>query len=191
VAELLRVLEQTVRAHGGPVLLGVLDGDAVGIVSSVPNLKETSATVGLGAAASLGALEPSYATASRVLEVAKLFSMTGILQLADVSLRAAVVRETELGDLLMDRHLGMLHVEEGFADVVKETLRVFLANGMQIKRSAHQLDIHPNTLRYRLRRYEELTGADLTDTGALLELWWALERDRVVGGHPLLNPPTG
>lgn len=189
--ELLRALEQAVRAQDGPVLLGVLDGDAVGVTSSVPNLKDTSATVGLGAAASLGALEPSYATASRVLEVATHFSMTGVLELADVSLRAAVVSETEIGDLLTARHLAALGIEEGFADVVKETLRVFLANGMQIKRSAQRLDIHPNTLRYRLRRYEELTGGDLTDTGAVLELWWALERDRVVETYPAARPPTG
>lgn len=191
LAELLRALEQAVRVQGGPLLLGVLDGDAVGIASSIPNLRETSATVGVGAAASLTALEPSFATASRVLEVARHFSMTGVLQLGDVSLRAAVMRETELGDLLLARHLGALDVKEGFADVVKETLRVFLANGMQIKRSAQQLDIHPNTLRYRLRRYEELTGADLSDTGILLELWWALERDRVVGGNPVVEQSKG
>ena len=30
-------------------------------------------------------------------------------------------------------------------------------------------------MRYRLDRYRELTGADLSDTDVLLEAWWALE----------------
>lgn len=182
LAELLRALEHGFRDRGGIALLGVLDGDAVGITASVPRLEATTATIGVGPAVGLDVLEPSYATASRVLEVARSFSMTGVLELGDVSLRAAVVREQELGELLLARHLRALDTEEGFADVVKETLRVLLANGMQIKRSARQLNIHPNTLRYRVRRYEELTGADLSDTGTQLELWWALERDRMVAG---------
>jgi DNA-binding PucR family transcriptional regulator len=32
-----------------------------------------------------------------------------------------------------------------------------------------------NTLRYRLARFEELTGARLADPMCALELWWSLE----------------
>ena len=44
--------------------------------------------------------------------------------------------------------------------------------------------IHGNTLRYRLDKYTSLTGADLTDTEVIIEVWWALEywqlrRDRI------------
>lgn len=176
--DLLRAVEADVRSRGGSAMAGTLEGDAVGIVSRVPRLEATGATVGVGGAADLAALERSYATASRVLEVAQRFQMTGVLTLADVSLRAAVVRETELGDLLLARHLGPLDVDAGFAAVIRDTLRVFLANGLQIKRTAQALGVHPNTLRYRLARYEELTGSDLSDARVLLELWWALERQR-------------
>jgi DNA-binding PucR family transcriptional regulator len=30
-------------------------------------------------------------------------------------------------------------------------------------------------VRYRIARFEELTGASLADTEVLLEVWWALE----------------
>jgi DNA-binding PucR family transcriptional regulator len=37
--------------------------------------------------------------------------------------------------------------------------------------------VHPNTLRYRLGRYRELTGADLSVTEEMIGAWWALHRD--------------
>jgi DNA-binding PucR family transcriptional regulator len=35
--------------------------------------------------------------------------------------------------------------------------------------------VHPNTIRYRLTRFRALTGADLSSTDTLVEVWWALE----------------
>src|SRR5262249_5628905 len=45
----------------------------------------------------------------------------------------------------------------GMADLVK-TLRVFFDNSRSVRRSAQQLGVHENTIRYRLARVEELTG---------------------------------
>ena len=42
--------------------------------------------------------------------------------------------------------------------------------------TAKALNVHPNTLRYRMRRYEELTGARLTNIEDLAGLWWSLTR---------------
>jgi DNA-binding PucR family transcriptional regulator len=36
--------------------------------------------------------------------------------------------------------------------------------------------VHENTVRYRLDRFRRLTGADLSDTDVLVEVWWALQR---------------
>jgi DNA-binding PucR family transcriptional regulator len=43
--------------------------------------------------------------------------------------------------------------------------------------------LHPNTLRKRLARYEELSGLDLHRMDDLVALWWALERRRVLRGE--------
>ena len=43
----------------------------------------------------------------------------------------------------------------------------------------NQRGLHPNTLRYRLRRFEELTRCDLKDPDRRMEVWWALERARL------------
>jgi sugar diacid utilization regulator len=34
-----------------------------------------------------------------------------------------------------------------------------------------------NTLRYRIGRFEEMTGANLRHSRSALEVWWALQRD--------------
>ena len=55
---------------------------------------------------------------------------------------------------------------------------------MRVRQAAERLHVHENTMRYRLRRYAELTGADLTVTEELVGVWWALQReslDRAVG----------
>ena len=53
--------------------------------------------------------------------------------------------------------------------------------GMRVDDTARALHVHPNTLRHRLRRFEEATGATLRDPRHLVELWWALERRRLAG----------
>ena len=58
------------------------------------------------------------------------------------------------------------------------TLRTWFDEGMRVEDAARALHVHPNTLRHRLRRFEETTGATLRKPSDLVELWWALERRR-------------
>ncbi|WP_198528225.1 helix-turn-helix domain-containing protein, partial [Mycobacteroides abscessus] len=46
---------------------------------------------------------------------------------------------------------------------------------LHVERTATKLFVHQNTVRYRIARFEELTGTSLGDTEVLLEVWWALE----------------
>lgn len=55
-----------------------------------------------------------------------------------------------------------------------ETLQVYFDNEQQRKPAAHALNIHPNTLTYRLSRIEALLGARLGDTGWIATLHAAL-----------------
>lgn len=48
--------------------------------------------------------------------------------------------------------------------------------------AAQALRIHTNTLAYRLRRFAELTGKNLTSTADLAEVWLALRAVRQLGG---------
>jgi hypothetical protein len=46
------------------------------------------------------------------------------------------------------------------SDVLLETLRTYLDSDLDVNRTAETLYVHPNTVRYRLRRIGELTGHD-------------------------------
>lgn len=43
---------------------------------------------------------------------------------------------------------------------------------------ARRLTVHPNTVRYRVKRFEQLTGLDLRRTEDLVTSWWLLNRRR-------------
>ncbi|MNC94928.1 Purine catabolism regulatory protein [compost metagenome] len=75
----------------------------------------------------------------------------------------------------MRQYLDPLAGEGEFGELLEETLREFLANGQRILETSKRLGIHANTLRYRLDRFEKLTGASLDQPRAVVEVWWALE----------------
>jgi DNA-binding PucR family transcriptional regulator len=52
---------------------------------------------------------------------------------------------------------------------------VYLECGMHVERTAEKLVVHPNTVRYRIGRFEELTDASLRDVSVAGEVWWALQ----------------
>jgi sugar diacid utilization regulator len=55
-----------------------------------------------------------------------------------------------------------------------ETLEAYAACDLNVARSAEYLDVHPNTVHYRLRRVQELTGRDPRKFADLVELTTAL-----------------
>ncbi|MEU6802678.1 PucR family transcriptional regulator [Streptomyces neyagawaensis] len=61
-----------------------------------------------------------------------------------------------------------------------ETLRHWFAAGGRAQDTAERMFLHPNTVRYRLRRIEELTGRPLSDPRTLADLGAALEALRVL-----------
>jgi len=54
------------------------------------------------------------------------------------------------------------------------TIRTWLEHDRQTDKAAKALHIHPNTLLYRVRRFEQITGRSLTVTETLAETWLAL-----------------
>ncbi len=49
------------------------------------------------------------------------------------------------------------------SSTMTESLRVYLAHFGDVRDAAAELQVHPNTLRYRIKRVEEIMGADLTN----------------------------
>jgi len=68
-------------------------------------------------------------------------------------------------------------------DLLLGTLRVWFAQEGATTAAAAKLHVHRNTVRYRLRRLEELTGRSLTRPTGLAELHLALEATRILQLH--------
>jgi putative transposase len=167
-------LDASTRTYGCRPLLGVIDGDVVGVLPLHPNLADERFTVGIGGPAPLESMPQAFALASRMLDVAVGFGLSGSFELGDLSLRVAVASEPDLGALLVARYLAPLQAEGEFGRQLEETVAAHLSAGGRIASTAHRLGVHQNTVRHRLARFEELTSTRLDDLDVLFELWWAL-----------------
>lgn len=63
-----------------------------------------------------------------------------------------------------------------------ETLLLFLENGRSWQRTAEATHLHRQTVLYRIRKVERLTGLDVSDTADLATLWVALTTLRRLRG---------
>ena len=82
--------------------------------------------------------------------------------------------------MLEERVYGPLEsaAEKGGADL-QTTLEAFLEAGLDRRATAEALHVHPNTLDYRLRRIEEVTGLLFADPDAVMLLALAIRRRRL------------
>jgi DNA-binding PucR family transcriptional regulator len=78
--------------------------------------------------------------------------------------------------------LGPIENGEGeYGDELLRSLEAFLEHNGQWERAARQLFCHRHTLRYRIRKVEELTGRDLSRAQDRIEFWLALRAREMVG----------
>ena len=157
-----------------------LDRDLAGIAAHAP-VGIAGAACGLGPPARLAEVAGSFAVASRALQTAVAFGQEGAFSLADLSIRPAILADEPLGDAFAARYLDPLDALGRMGAELDTTLRAWFDQEMRIDETARVLHVHPNTLRHRLRRFEEVTGTTLRDPRHLVELWWALERRRLAG----------
>jgi purine catabolism regulator len=61
------------------------------------------------------------------------------------------------------------------------TLQTWMEHNRRSDEAAAALHIHSNTLAYRLRRFADIIGRDLTTTNDLAEIWLALLARRHIG----------
>jgi hypothetical protein len=183
VRQLQRAIETSGATDDGGVLAAAVDGHVWGLVSRPPSIGDGQGVVGLGTPGELSAAAASFGLASRALEAATAFGRTGVVSIDDLSLRPVILSEDHLGEQLIRRYLGPLRELGEFGATLELTIQEYLASGMRIDDCAKALIIHPNTLRHRIDRFQQLTGADLRRTEDVIEVWWALERRKVSAGR--------
>ena len=83
--------------------------------------------------------------------------------------------------LYCDSVLGPLEDGSGeYGDELLRSLEAFIEHNGQWEKAARELYCHRHTLRYRIRRVEELTGRDLSSARDRIEFWLALRARELV-----------
>ncbi|MEU6557052.1 helix-turn-helix domain-containing protein [Streptomyces sp. NPDC046915] len=178
-----RSLEFHGRRHGRGALLTLLDDTVAGVVEAKPEVGDLGVVAGLGPPTDLAAAHRSFRAAGRLLEAARAYALRGVYDLSDLSWRMAIVAEPELAELLLERYLRPLEAEGEFGALIEQSVRGYLERGRNIREVARSAHVHVNTVRYRLRRFEELTGISLDAPDTAVELSWALAA-RELGAPP-------
>lgn len=148
-------------------------GQLVGILPRMPPAIEGH-LLAVGPAAMTPDLAAAYDVARSVLAAAAMQFHEGVHTVASLGWRLGVPLAPAVTNLVRGRYLAPLHDSGIFGEQVIEALRAWLVHDRSIPLTAKALHVHVNTLRYRLSRFEELTGRALSNSDTIAELAWAL-----------------
>ena len=153
------------------------EGDAAGFATARPAVAPGDGVIiGVGPPGPLSALPRSFAVATRIVETAAAFGRSGVLTLEALAPEVIARSEDVLGEALVARCVTAVGPETAAGAELLGTVRTYLDRELSVERTAHALEVHPNTVRNRLRRYEALAGVSLRATDDLLAVRLALLR---------------
>jgi hypothetical protein len=162
-----------VRPNG---LVALIDGDVAGFVTYLPPERQVPVTAGVGGPRPLPLLPDAFRLASRALEAAAAVGRRGVTGLDTLGLIPAVFDDEDVGAAMLERYVAPLERGGRSGALVLDTVDRYLRNNCEPTPTAAELGVHPNTVRYRVDRFERLTGCSLRQTESLTQAWWALRR---------------
>jgi purine catabolism regulator len=186
-------LVATSAVAGRPLLCAVVDAHDTDPVSTARRARETLAggpgrngvRVAASRPAAVGALRRAFHEARCALEATSLTEggapdVASYRDLGAFTLLLALQDDDALR-LYSDGLLDPIEQTEGeYGGELLRSLEAFIENNGNWERAARQLYCHRHTLRYRIRKIEELTGRDLGRATDRIELWLALRARELV-----------
>jgi hypothetical protein len=104
----------------------------------------------------------------------------GVVMFGELPVAALVAGAPALaGELAHELLAGVLALPPVEQEILLTTLEAWYAEGGSAKNAGKHLYVHPNTVRYRIRRIEDLTGRDLDHPRCVAELYMALQAVRL------------
>jgi sugar diacid utilization regulator len=123
-------------------------------------------------------LRASFQEAMKGLEVADVLKRRGaVVSHADLGVYGILVRQSDPSELLgfALRYLEpLMDYDRAHEGGLMHTLAAYISNSYRLNDTARELIVHPNTVKYRLQKIEELSGARLNDAEGLMNLQLAL-----------------
>jgi hypothetical protein len=166
-----------IPAARGQAMTALIDGDVCGCVGRLPKTA-APAIVGVSGPLPLRDMEGAFRQAGRALETALALGVRGVFDLTSLGVRGAVATDDDVGEAMVRRYVAPF-AEMAGGELILETVERYLDNDARVDATAHALDVHSNTVRHRLNRFEERTGRSLRETETVVEVWWALQRRRM------------
>ncbi|MEU1124048.1 PucR family transcriptional regulator ligand-binding domain-containing protein [Streptomyces sp. NPDC005899] len=204
---LLAETMEAAAARAGEALLTVPEGDRVVVLAAdggaaveacaayaraqdarparEPGAEDGAVAVGLSAPAGPVAVSAAYKQAEQALSVAR---RRGRTLVEHEELAAGSLLPLLADDAVRAFADGVLrplseHDAKGRGDLVA-SLRAWLSRHGQWDAAAADLGVHRHTLRYRMRRVEEILGRSLDDPDVRMELWLALKTTAAASAKP-------
>jgi hypothetical protein len=184
----VRARQRLETAMGAPAVHDVIDGDLAGVVLQPPH--GSPDLIALGLAVALTSIADSFAQATAALKTAQLYKLDGVVSISDVAARAGAVAGRGFTEIAYQRCFASLPQPRDQRWTFEATLAAHLAHDLRFDETARGLHIHPNTLRYRIHRFEELSGLRVDHTEDTVTIWWALQHLRITGDDAALGGPT-
>ncbi|TSB48547.1 CdaR family transcriptional regulator [Alkalicoccobacillus porphyridii] len=128
----------------------------------------TNAKIGVGQAVSPELVSRSYSQAKKALNASSINNPIVFEKDLQLSLCLQEIN-SEVKKEYIKRVLSQVMKEE----TLLHTVRIFLQQNMAIKGTAEALNIHINTLHYRLKRWHQLTNLDLKKTDSIVSTYLA------------------
>ena len=170
-----------------------LAGELQAVIAEM--LPEISVSVGIGRPhRQLIDLRQSYYEASYAIKIRKLKGEPRVIasfdDLGSYGLLLGL-QDTLSLEVFYDSVLGKLqdYDEQNSSDLVKSLACFLEANG-HWGDAAEKLYVHRHTLRYRMKRVEEITGRDLNQSQDRMEFWLALKAKELIAQSKKGKPTT-
>jgi len=160
-----------------------LAGELQGVIGEM--VPEVSISLGIGRPhRQLIDLRQSYYEASYAIKIRRLKGEPGVIaSFADLGSYGLLLglQDTLSLEVFYDSVLGKLqeYDEQNSSDLVKSLACFLEANG-HWGDAAEKLYVHRHTLRYRMKRVEEITGRDLDQSQDRMEFWLALKAKELI-----------
>lgn len=150
-----------------------IDGDMCGFLTMVP-AADAPGLVAVSGPVPFTDLPSAFQRATRAFSVAERMGLTGLQSMKKLGLLSAVAADRDIAREVDAVYLAPLRRQKEYGDILLETIRSYIDNDGQLDATAEALDLHVNTVRYRIAKYEEIIGRQLRDTRVLAETWWAV-----------------
>ncbi|MFC7272503.1 helix-turn-helix domain-containing protein [Paractinoplanes rhizophilus] len=175
----VRALEEAFSRCGGA--LAPVGGRLSGLTPRVPagRALDPAVLVVTTPPVTLDQARNAYRLCRTALHAARAAESTGICDVVQLAGQTALAAQPMLATFLSSDLLGALSPADDFHRELAATALAYLDHGQRLDLTAGALHLHPNTVRYRLRRLQDLTGFGTPAEGLpVLETvrwWWALQ----------------